>query len=325
MEKKTNKLAVLVIAVAVIAAIAVIAWLWRSDYIHRYEEYLDRPETAAMKCIEEINGDNEEYPFNISLFRYMKYRGSKAQEESNELKQIYVFNQVLEKYKSRDSFENLVEETLWVLRDYTFQEPERIVGENDQSILYKSQGYYVEKRREDPNNSTSRLITETHCEDLWLQFNQAADGNWYLTKFTYLAPYEWMGNEPLTEKNRECGAEFVGRVSEEEIYRLFYMASATQLNDVRWQRGFQSPRELSWEDYVYFYFASLDESEKAAAYDSENKCYRFTKEQIGRRVWEYLGKDENDKNAAESGGYPHGSIELEDYVVEWGEESGYNL
>lgn len=309
---------ILVAAVVVLAAVASVV-ISRYRYFHRYDEFFIQPEIAAEKCIREVNNNTSKYTDEASIYYYLKHRGKKASEESLEIRKLFVYNQLLEGYNSFDSYGKLAEQTLWNLRDYTFSDPEKIIWEKNGTVYFKAQGSWENQYREEANNLTSKLITEYQYDDLWTGFVKAANGNWYLSAFTYIPPYDWAGNEPLTEKNKEYGERFLEQVSEDEIYRLFSLASATQLTGQEWHRGFESPIELGWENFLNLFFASLNESEKEEAYDNDKECYRFTEEQIGRRVWEYLGRDENDKSAVKYDGFPHGSQLLADYIPEDGE------
>lgn len=315
-SKKKKQWIKILAAILILAAIGAGYAAYRYQKAHQYDEFLVNPEAAAGRCIRAVNEDEKEYPLEASLYSYMKYRRNKSTEEPPELRQMYILNKMKEDMGSIDGYKKRVEDVLWSLRYYTFSEPEKIIQEKENEVWFKSQGTYIEEHRAEMNNLTSELIKEYQYDDLWLRFNRASNGNWYLSNFTSAPPFDWAGNEPMTEKNREIGPSFAEQLSEEEIYHMFYMASAAQLNSDGWQRGFGAPYELGWENFLNFFFASLDESEKAEAYDEEGDCYRFSEEQIGRRVWQYLGEDENDKDATKYGGFPHGGQLLYEYKSE---------
>lgn len=287
-------------ALAVVGMVTAIRWFDS----HKYDDYLNQPGDTVQKCIETLNLGSTVYPEEASLFTYMKNRRNKISEEPGELIRMYTYNRLLKGTGSFDSYEQILEDTLWHLRDCSFSDPQMIIPEKDGEVYYK-----VTAKDEETNR------------DLWLRLNQAGNGKWYISKFTDIYPDDWNGNAPLTENNKEWGEKFINTASDADICRMFSLVSASQLNSDDWNRGFSSPHQLPWEDFLCFYFASLSTEERNEAYNDETKCYRFTREQIGRRVWQYLGSDDYDRSALAPYGFPHGGMQtLAEYAAEDGEE-----
>lgn len=307
-------------AYALIAAFVVLATAggYRlDDYnFHKYDEFLVTPEAAAQKCIQELNSNGGGYPKKVSLYRFIEKTGEGISQEPEEVRRIYLYNQLMDALGSRSCYDKTVDTAWDSLHNFEFSEPVKVIWQDSGEVLFKSRGHRNVTYREHIYEAGSRENEDDKYRDLWLGFMKASSGKWYLSRFTNEAPYDWEGNEPLTVKNREYGQAFIEEASDGEIFRLFSMASAACLNSDTGRSGFLSPEELGGEDYLYFYLATLEAPEWEKAHDGEKKRYRFTDRQVGSRIWEYLGRDENYRNTVHEYSFPYGKNDTSAYEPE---------
>ncbi|WP_294144799.1 hypothetical protein [uncultured Clostridium sp.] len=311
---------------ALIAAFVVLATAGfhrLDDYnFHKYDGYLETPESAALKCIEELNSGDGKYPKKVSLYHFIEKTGKGTSQEPEEVRRIYRYNQLMDALGARSGYDKMVESAWDSLHNFEFAEPVKVIWQDSGEILFKSRGHRKVTRRDYSYHEGSKETEDDMYRDIWLGVIQASNGNWYLTRFTNEAPYDWEGNEPLTVKNREYGQAFIEEADNGEIFRLFTMASAACLNSDTARSGFLSPGELGAEDYLYFYLGTLEEPEWEAAHVREKKRYRFTDRQVGSRIWEYLGSDENYRNTVHEYSYPYGKNDTSAYEQEdWSSDS----
>ena len=265
---------------------------------HKYDQDLASPETAIEKCLINMTAEGNQFVTDTNLYTYLSKQRKEAGPQSQRIADRYNQNLILEQVGSIDSFSEIVKITAWQLRYCEFSEPEKIIQDFDDEVLYR-----IKASEEDYN------------QELWIRFNQAANGLWYISEFTNRPPYDWDGNSPLTEKNKEYAKQLIENITDDEIRTMAVWASAAGPSGDPEQSGFLSPSQLGWESYLNFMFGSLSEEELAAAYDAEAGCYRFTEAQIGSYIWTHLGDDEYENNALDSYGYPHGSHIAKEYIV----------
>lgn len=291
-------------------------------HFHKYDRYLETPESAAQKCIEELNSGDGKYPKKVSLYHFIEKTGKGTSQEQEEVRRIYRYNQLMDALGASSGYEKTVELAWDSLHGFEFAEPVKVIWQDSGEMLFKSRGHRKVTRRDYSYHEGSKETEDDMYRDIWLGFIQASNGNWYLTRFTNEAPYDWEGNEPLTVKNREYGQAFIEEAENGEIFRLFTMASAACLNSDTARSGFLSPGELGAEDFLYFYLGTLKEEEWEAAHVKEKKRYRFTDRQVGSRIWEYLGRDENYRNTVHEYSYPYGKDDTSAYEQEdWSSDS----
>ena len=283
------------IGIAIILLLAGI-FNYRNYTNHRYDEYLTSPEAVVVLCLEKIEAETKTFPQSVSLYKYMKWRGKEAGQESERLINLYNDNLILEEMDSPYCFSEIAKETLEMLPYCEVSEPEKIIQNTEDEVYYRvkisHENYEVKGTR------------EAYDEELWIRLNQASNGLWYISMFTARRPEDWNGNTSLTEKNKEFGEALIQNIKDEEIYQMFTDISATQLNGNSDGKGFFSPVEWEeWACYLDFLFGSYDKAKLAASYDETRDCYLFTSEEVGRYIWDYLGEDEYENSALGPNGY----------------------
>ena len=61
----------------------------QDDYnFHKYDGYLETPESAALKCIEELNSGDGKYPKKVSLYHFIEKTGRGTSQESEEAEPV---------------------------------------------------------------------------------------------------------------------------------------------------------------------------------------------------------------------------------------------
>lgn len=296
--KKPEKLLKVGIIIALAGAIAAGLHVYRNYEKHRFDRYLVSPEAVVEQCIKEIESESKTFPLKVSIYKYIKQKGKNGGAEPERLENRYNENLILRAAGSPDCFDAVVKSTLSLLRDYDFSEPEKIIQDAEDEVCYRV-----------------KASTENYNQELWIRLNQASNGLWYISEFTNRRLYEWDGNSPLTEKDKEFGEKLIQSITDEEICRMFTDISTTQLNGNSAGEGFLSPSELEWEAYLDFMLGSFDEAELAAAYDETQKSYIFTRNEIGNYVWKYLGDDEYENSALGSHGYTDDNEIVDAYSI----------
>lgn len=302
-----KKKIITVVLLAICCGAAAFGYRMIRDYEReKFDKQLVSPESVIEACLSSLEDGESTFHLDASIYNHIRTRKKDAGLLSERIITKYNQNLILQQAGSRDSFGAVAGTAMAVMSECEFSEPEKIIQ------IYEDEVYYRIK-----------AATGEFNQQLWICLNQAASGLWYISEFSYKSPYDWTGNEPLTEKNKQFAELLAETITDEEIYRMFAALSATQLRGETAGTGFANPARLSWQEYLDFMFASMDPERLAAAYDQEQQCYRFPAEEIGRYVWNYLGWDEYENNAFHRYGYGQERYEIEDYLSETDETEVY--